>query len=101
MMSRSIWEQSVGSYNSCMTFYAYFQLAPTNEPSLVNALNVIGNPFKVCERLQELMSVLLEKAKRLKQNPPQDDGNIIVSTDESVDTMDLTLLRRVRRRRSV
>ena len=26
---------------------------------------------------------------------------IIVSTDESVDTMDLTLLRRVRRRRSV
>ena len=62
--------QSADNYVLC------FQLAPTDEVSLMNALKFIGNPFKVCERLQELMILLLEKVKLLKQNPPKEEGDL-------------------------
>ena len=54
------------------------QLAPTKNPSLINAMKAIKNPYKMCERLYKLVQSLTGQLKELINQKVYDPRGMIV-----------------------
>lgn len=67
----------VSVINNFKTFLQ--QLAPTKNPSLINAMKFVKNPYKMCERLYKLVQSLTGQLKELIAQKNYDPRGMIVA----------------------
>ena len=63
-----------------LCFFVSLQLAPNKSPSVINAMKFVKNPYKMCEKLHNLVANLTGQLKELisqKSYDPRGENSYI------------------------